>query len=171
MCDSCENSCRNRPDEKEIEKVINRLRRTELYNETISLFYGCSCLELDEDSTGEREIVRFVYIDDDRPCIEVDINWFKELCYDLNLTNEKFINYIPKEYREKTSETVESIKERHKNIERALVKNFDKEDVDAYHHLVEYLNEVFMHISCDYETEINKFIEKIPFLERKNDNI
>lgn len=61
---------------------------------------------------------------------------------------------------------IEQIKARHKKINDALKENYSRRDVTVYNHLVEYLNFCFMHISCDHETEITKFIEKIPFRKK-----
>lgn len=84
------------PTDAELDKIISQLRRVELSNDVLTQLYGCSHIELDEDMTGEHEIVRFVY-DDDRPSLDLDMNGFRQLCYDINLTLNTFNIWVPKD--------------------------------------------------------------------------
>ena len=95
MSDECKNTQSFNVTDTEIDKIIRRLGMYELQNKLLTELYGCSHLEVDEDMTGEREVVRMVF--EDKPSLDIDINWFRQLVYDLNLSPDTFETYIPED--------------------------------------------------------------------------
>ena len=93
MSDECKNVRVICPTDADIDNVLRRLGRFERKNKLLSELYGCTYIELDEDMTGTREVVRFVF--DNKPSLDIDINWFRQLVYDLHLMPDDFETYIP----------------------------------------------------------------------------
>ena len=73
---------------------------------------------------------------------------------------------IREAYIEGASDFVVEIHQKYKELDDRT-KKWTKKDKKAYDWLNEYLCTAFTCISCDHETEIVKFIERLPLLLNK----